>query len=215
MPKRNKEPDGGPEALLAEIARMGRRRRRGRRPLALLLAALTVLGAALALGVSGWTLAAAVREGPAAGVLAVEDRAREAAERMAAALAARTPRFQWPCRGRITSPFGPRTLFGTESLHRGTDIAAPQGTEIRAAAGGRVIFAGEKGTYGNLVQVDHGGGTVTCYAHCSEILVEEGARVEQGQALALVGATGRATGPHCHFEVRQDGTPVDPAGFLP
>lgn len=124
------------------------------------------------------------------------------------------PRFRWPCAGRVTSPFGVRRIFGTEDFHRGTDIAAPPGTEITAAAGGTVVFAGEKGSYGNLVEVDHGYGYVTCYAHCSEILVEEGERVEQGEVVALVGATGRATGAHCHFEVRWRGVAVDAEGVM-
>ena len=124
-------------------------------------------------------------------------------------------RFRWPCRGRVSSPFGTRRIFGSESRHTGTDIAAPAGTEIRAAADGTVIWAGGKGTYGNLVQVDHGNGFVTYYAHCSEILVREGDWVEQGQTVALVGSTGRSTGPHCHFEVRWQGEPLDPAACLP
>ena len=124
-------------------------------------------------------------------------------------------RFQWPCRGPVTSPFGARNIFGTEDFHRGTDIAAPLGTEIRAAAAGTVCLAGEQGSYGNLVQVDHGNGYVTCYAHCSELLVNEGDRVEQGQIVALVGTTGRSTGPHCHFEIRWQGEPFDPESCLP
>jgi len=124
-------------------------------------------------------------------------------------------RFQWPCQGRVTSPFGNRHIFGTDNFHRGTDIAAPQGTAITAAAAGTVCFAGEKGTYGNLLQIDHGNGYVTCYAHCSEFLAGEGDWVEQGQEVALVGSTGRSTGPHCHFEIRWQGEPFDPESCLP
>lgn len=124
-------------------------------------------------------------------------------------------RFQWPCRGQVTSPFGARHIFGRDDFHRGTDIAAAEGTEIRAAAAGTVCLAGEQGSYGNLVQVDHGNGYVTCYAHCSAILVSEGDWVEQGQAVALAGATGRATGPHCHFEIRWQGEPFDAESCLP
>ena len=125
------------------------------------------------------------------------------------------PAFQWPCQGTVTSPFGARHIFGTDDFHRGTDIAAPLGTEIVAAAPGNVCFAGEKGSYGNLIQVDHGNGYVTCYAHCSAFLAQVGDWVDQGQAVALVGSTGRSTGPHCHFEVRQDGEPVDAEALLP
>ena len=124
-------------------------------------------------------------------------------------------RFQWPCRGRVTSPFGDRELFGEDDFHRGTDIAVPLGTEIHAAANGTVSFAGEKGTYGNLVQIDHGNGYVTCYAHCSEISVTPGQWVDQGQTIALAGSTGRSTGPHCHFEIRWQGEPFDPQSCLP
>lgn len=124
-------------------------------------------------------------------------------------------RFQWPCQGRVTSPFGARHIFGSDSFHRGTDIAAPLGTEIRAAAAGTVCFAGEKGSYGSLIQVDHGNGYVTCYAHCSQLLAAEGDLVEQGQTVALVGSTGRSTGPHCHFEIRWQGEPFDPESCLP
>ena len=124
-------------------------------------------------------------------------------------------RFRWPCQGRVTSPFGARHIFGTEGFHRGTDIAAPQGTAITAAAAGRVCFAGEKGSYGNLVQIDHGNGYVTRYAHCAAFLAQEGDWVEQGQEVALVGSTGRSTGPHCHFEIRWQGEPFDPESCLP
>ena len=124
-------------------------------------------------------------------------------------------RFQWPCKGWVSSPFGARHLFGGEDYHRGTDIAAPMGTDIVAAASGIVCWAGPKGTYGNLVQVDHGNGYVTRYGHCSELLVGEGTWVEQGQTIARVGSTGRSTGPHCHFEIRWQGEPFDPQTCLP
>lgn len=124
-------------------------------------------------------------------------------------------RFLWPCAGTVTSGFGSRDIFGSTSFHRGTDIAAAQGTPIAAAAAGTVTWAGEKGTYGNLVKVDHGNGYVTYYAHCSQILVQAGEQVEQGQTIALVGSTGRATGPHCHFEVLWQEEPIDPMACLP
>ena len=124
-------------------------------------------------------------------------------------------RFLWPLRGRITSPFGGRQIFGGENFHRGLDIAAPNGTPIAASAGGQVIWAGPKGTYGNLVKIDHGNGFTTYYAHCSELLVQEGDQVTQGQTIALVGSTGRSTGPHCHFELLWQDELLDPQLCLP
>lgn len=106
-------------------------------------------------------------------------------------------------------------LFGSTSLHRGIDIAAPTGTPITAAAQGTVIWSGLRGTYGNLVKLDHGNGFVTYYAHCSQLLVQEGDTVDQGETIALVGSTGRSTGPHCHFEIRINGTAVNPLSYLP
>lgn len=123
--------------------------------------------------------------------------------------------FLWPVQGPITSEFGYRFIFGETNFHRGLDIAAPMGTAINAGADGTVIFAGEKGTYGNLVVLSHGNGFVTYYAHCSKILVEVGDTVTQGQPIAAVGSTGRSTGPHCHFEVRYENEPIDPLFYLP
>ena len=97
----------------------------------------------------------------------------------------------------------------------GLDIAAPSGTPIAASAGGQVIWAGPKGTYGNLVKIDHGNGFTTYYAHCSELLVQEGDQVTQGQTIALVGSTGRSTGPHCHFELLWQDELLDPQLCLP
>ena len=121
----------------------------------------------------------------------------------------------WPVTGRITSPFGPRTIFGAEDVHRGLDIAVPQGTPIAAAAAGQVIWSGEKGSYGNLIQIDHGNGCVTYYAHCAALWAAVGDWVSQGQTIALVGSTGRSTGPHCHFEVLWQGERLDPKNCLP
>ena len=100
------------------------------------------------------------------------------------------------------------------ALHTGLDFAAPVGTPILAAAGGRVIEAGPDGAYGQSMQVDHGNGLVTRYAHTSQFLVQPGELVRRGQPIARVGNTGRSTGPHLHFEVLLGGIPQDPARFL-
>jgi murein DD-endopeptidase MepM/ murein hydrolase activator NlpD len=118
--------------------------------------------------------------------------------------------FIWPVSGPVTSPFGWR--WGR--MHEGIDIAAPSGSPIRAAAAGVVIHAGWMGGYGNLVVLDHGGGLATAYAHASSIIVGNGQSVAQGQTLSYVGCTGHCFGPHLHFEVRVNGAPVDPLGYL-
>lgn len=121
-----------------------------------------------------------------------------------------------PVAGRITSRFGPRhdPFHGGRADHRGIDLAAPEGTHIRAAKSGVVSFAGRNGGYGNLVVVDHGDGTETRYAHCATVAAKVGEAVEAGQPIATVGQTGRATGPHLHFEMRRHGTPIDPLPSL-
>lgn len=124
-------------------------------------------------------------------------------------------RFLWPCMGQVSSTFGSRHIFGSSGFHTGTDIAAAQGADINASAAGTVVWAGAKGTYGNLVKVDHGNGYETYYAHCSKILVQVGDWVSQGQTIAKVGSTGRATGPHCHFEIRWQGEAFDAQSCLP
>lgn len=122
--------------------------------------------------------------------------------------------YKWPVSGRITSYFGGRYIFGSYSYHSGLDIACSYGTTIKAADGGTVTFAGYKGTYGNLVIITHDNGTQTYYAHNSSLLVSAGDKVYQGQAIAKAGSTGRATGVHCHFEVRVRGTAVNPLNYL-
>jgi len=118
--------------------------------------------------------------------------------------------------GRVTSRFGYRThpIFGTRRLHTGIDFGAASGTPILAAAAGEVVYAGWQGGYGNAVVIDHGGSLATLYAHQSGIGVRTGQRVAQGQAIGRAGSTGFSTGPHLHFEVRVNGTPVDPLGCL-
>ncbi|MCR5481353.1 MAG: peptidoglycan DD-metalloendopeptidase family protein [Clostridia bacterium] len=122
-----------------------------------------------------------------------------------------TGRFKYPVSGaRLSSGFGKR--WGR--MHNGIDLACPTGTYIRASDGGTVIFSGYSGSYGNVVKINHGGGYVTVYAHCSKLLVSKGAKVYQGQHIANVGSTGRSTGPHCHFEIQKNGTPVNPLNYL-
>jgi murein DD-endopeptidase MepM/ murein hydrolase activator NlpD len=116
----------------------------------------------------------------------------------------------WPVNGPVVSGYGMR--WGR--MHEGIDIAAGLGTPIRAAAAGTVIHAGWLGGYGNLVVLDHGDGLATAYAHASAILVGVGQSVAQGETVSLVGSTGNSTGPHLHFEVRVNGTAVDPLLYL-
>lgn len=118
--------------------------------------------------------------------------------------------LSWPLVGTITSPFGIRD----GKPHEGIDIAAEEGTPIRAAAPGRVAFAGPRGTYGLAVIIDHGGGVRTLYGHCSKVLVTEGSSVGSTTVIALAGNTGRSTGPHLHLEVLKDGLPLDPLPCL-
>ncbi len=116
----------------------------------------------------------------------------------------------WPVSGPITSGFGPR--WGR--MHEGIDISGASGTPIAAAASGTVIIAGWSGGYGNLVVIDHGNGISTAYAHNSSIAVGVGQSVGQGTIIAGMGTTGHSTGVHCHFEVRVNGSAVDPLGYL-
>lgn len=121
-----------------------------------------------------------------------------------------------PVDARISSGFGPRVhpLHGRVAPHAGVDFAAPSGTPIRAAAAGRVTFAGPRGGYGNMVVVDHGDGIETRYAHQRDITVRVGEQVGAGALIGHVGSTGASTGPHLHFEVRRNGTADDPLPWL-
>ncbi|NMA54945.1 MAG: peptidoglycan DD-metalloendopeptidase family protein [Firmicutes bacterium] len=122
----------------------------------------------------------------------------------------------WPADGPITSYYGYRThpIHGVRKLHTGLDIGAGHGQTVVAAADGTVIMSDWYGGYGQTVVIDHGGGISTLYAHNSALLVSVGQTVSQGQAIARVGSTGVSTGPHCHFEVRVNGVPEDPLGWL-
>lgn len=123
----------------------------------------------------------------------------------------------YPCSGPITSPFGYRIhpIFGTTIYHSGIDIGVDEGTPVHAADSGVVIYSGSGLTgYGNVVIIDHGNGLSTLYAHNSALLVSEGESVSKGQVVAYSGMTGYASGPHVHFEVRVNGSPTDPMGYL-
>ncbi len=122
----------------------------------------------------------------------------------------------WPLNGPITSEFGWRThpIFGTQRYHSGLDIGGDYGLPIVAAASGTVIHAGWISGYGYTVIIDHGGGITTLYGHNESLLVGEGESVSQGQTIAMCGSTGNSTGPHCHFEVRENGEPVSPYNYL-
>jgi murein DD-endopeptidase MepM/ murein hydrolase activator NlpD len=117
----------------------------------------------------------------------------------------------WPLKGVLYGRFGVRA----GQRHDGIDIAAPEGTSVAAAAEGSVIYVGEQSGYGEIVIVKHDGGLVTLYAHNSAVLVREGAHVARGEPIARVGQTGRTTGPHLHFEVREGTRPRNPLLFLP
>ncbi len=125
-------------------------------------------------------------------------------------------RLLYPSDGAITSAFGWRRhpLLGSSRFHAGIDFGASYGSTIRAADSGTVIFSGWYGGYGYAVVIDHGGGIATLYGHSSELYVSEGQTVQRGEAIAAVGSTGLSTGPHLHFEVRENGKPVDPTGYL-
>jgi murein DD-endopeptidase MepM/ murein hydrolase activator NlpD len=123
----------------------------------------------------------------------------------------------WPTDGGwVSSGFGLRSdpFTGRTAYHEGVDIASRFGSSIKAMGGGVVSYAGEKDGYGLTVEVTHGNGYTTRYAHCKAVLVRVGDRIAKGQEVALVGTTGRSTGPHLHFEVLRDGKAVNPASYL-
>ena len=126
--------------------------------------------------------------------------------------------FLWPTPGNttITSPFGNRfhPILHYYRNHNGIDIGAPMGEPVVASNPGTVITASYVGTYGNVVMIDHGGGVVTAYAHGSKILVEVGQVVQRGEVIMEIGSTGLSTGPHLHFEIKINGTFVDPLPYV-
>lgn len=124
----------------------------------------------------------------------------------------------WPCpsSSRITSPYGWRVLFGVSDFHTGIDIGATMGSNICAAESGTVILSsyGWNGGYGNYIIINHGNGITTRYAHASQLYVSVGQTVTKGQVIAAVGTTGNSTGPHLHFEVRENGSHTNPLNYL-
>ncbi|MBR2132987.1 MAG: M23 family metallopeptidase [Oscillospiraceae bacterium] len=126
-----------------------------------------------------------------------------------------TGSFRWPTSGSLTSPYGYRYIFGSRSFHGGIDIANRKGTNIVAADGGIVTYAGWMSGYGYLIRIDHQNGYTTYYGHNSELLVSVGDKVHKGEHIAEMGSTGRSTGNHLHFEVRYKGERKDPMNYLP
>ncbi len=122
----------------------------------------------------------------------------------------------WPVNGRLMDGFGHRSdpLSGEGEMHKGVDISAPQGTQVKAAADGLVVFAGWNGGYGRCVVVDHGNNYQTLYGHLSRIDAIIGQEIRQGETLGAVGTSGHSTGPHLHYEVHIGSTPVNPYRFL-
>ncbi|MEP0872415.1 M23 family metallopeptidase [Trichocoleus desertorum AS-A10] len=125
-------------------------------------------------------------------------------------------KLAYPVDAPITSGFGTRKhpITGQTKLHAGVDFGAPSGYPIRAAAAGKVTFAGWMSGYGNTIEIDHGNQRKTLYAHASSLYAKVGQQVQPGQAIAAVGSTGNSTGPHLHFEVTEKGQVVDPMKYL-
>lgn len=122
-----------------------------------------------------------------------------------------------PCKGTLTSKFGGRTLSisrGKSEFHSGLDISNSSGTEVKASADGIVEISGLQGSYGNLVVIRHNETYTTYYGHNSKLLVRKGDAVKKGQTIALMGSTGRSTGPHVHFEIRVNNKPVNPLDII-
>ncbi|AEI37848.1 MAG: M23 family metallopeptidase [Zymomonas mobilis subsp. pomaceae] len=124
--------------------------------------------------------------------------------------------FIVPVSGRITSPFGYRyhPILGITRFHKGIDISGPYGTPIKAAADGQVIYAGQRSGYGNFILIDHGRGIETAYGHMSRLFAHQGQYISQGQMIGQIGSSGLSTGPHLHYEVHYNNTPINPNNFV-
>lgn len=122
----------------------------------------------------------------------------------------------WPATGRLSGTFGNRRdpITRKNAVHEGLDIANGYGTDIKAAASGKVTFSGVNNGYGRFLVIDHGNGLTTAYGHAQKLLVKEGQSVKKGEVIAKMGSSGKSTGSHLHFEVRLFGTPVDPLKYL-
>lgn len=154
---------------------------------------------------------AAIEPGSGGGLMADLDRL-EMAERLLRAMPLAAPFDQF----HVTSGFGARTdpFTGREAVHQGLDLGAAAGSEVLAPAPGRVIHAGRMGGYGLMVELDHGHGLTSRYAHLSELLVAKGNEITVRAALGIIGSTGRSTGRHLHYEIRLNGEPLDPLAFI-
>ncbi|HWR90345.1 MAG TPA: M23 family metallopeptidase [Dissulfurispiraceae bacterium] len=165
----------------------------------------------------GGTLTPPVTEPAAESRSAVQDEETvPAAGRKDREDAPQMPVLSLPVRGRITSPFGLRKdpFHGGPRHHRGIDIGVPEGTPVKSAAPGRVVFSGSASGYGNCVIIEHEDGMESLYAHTAVNYVQVGERVDRETILALSGSSGRSKGPHLHFEVRKEGKSIDPITFF-
>jgi septal ring factor EnvC (AmiA/AmiB activator) len=133
------------------------------------------------------------------------------AGKMLAALPSR-----WPVRGPVNSEYGRRLSpwSGSQEFHSGIDIGSDRGTSVKAPSPGIVVFTGSNADYGNTVIIDHGQDIKTLYGHLQKVLVAQGQRIERGQTIALIGNTGKSSGPHLHYEIQVRGQPINPRGFL-
>ena len=168
------------------------------------------------LNASSAQISAMLKERQAARAAAAAAAAQSAGQGSSYTWVQGTGQLGWPVSGEITSPYGYRIhpIWGTTIYHSGIDIGVDEGTPVHAADSGVIVWSGWMGGYGYAVVIDHGNGLSTLYGHNSELAVDEGQSVSKGQVVAYAGSTGNSTGPHVHFEVRENGDPVDPMGYL-
>ena len=168
------------------------------------------------LNASSAQISAMLKERQAARAAAAAAAAQSAGQGSSYTWVQGTGQLGWPVSGEITSPYGYRVhpIWGTTIYHSGIDIGVDEGTPVHAADSGVIVWSGWMGGYGYAVVIDHGNGLSTLYGHNSELAVDEGQSVSKGQVVAYAGSTGNSTGPHVHFEVRENGDPVDPLGYL-